>query len=78
MLMIFLLNWTELMLSFLKWENMLVYMIQKTPPPLFKGGEYILITSPWGEDSKKFLKGGRSMVQEQVFLKKGGAGTFPI
>ena len=39
------------------------------------------ITSPRGGDSEKFLKGGGSMVQRQVFLKwgdGGGSGTFPM
>ena len=42
-------------------------------PPLVKGGQLILITSPGGGgDSEKLKKGGGSMVQGQVFLKGGG------
>ena len=41
-------------------------------PPLFKGGQLILITSPRvGGDSEKLKKWGGSMVQGQVFLKGG-------
>ena len=41
-------------------------------PPLFKGVQLILITSPrGGGDSEKLKKEGGSMVQGQVFLKAG-------
>ena len=41
-------------------------------PPLFKGVQLILITSPrGGGDSEKLKKEGGSMVQWQVFLKGG-------
>ena len=41
-------------------------------PPLFKGGQLILITSPRGwRDPEKLKKEGGSIVQGQVFLKGG-------
>ena len=42
-------------------------------PPLVKGGQLILITSPGrGGNSEKLKKGGGSMVQGQFFLKGRG------
>ena len=49
--------------------------IQETSSLFLKEGEQILIASP-GRVDWKIKKGDGSMVQGQVFWKKGGAGTF--
>ena len=48
------------------------------PPPFLKGREVNFKYLPQRGGFQKLKKGGGSMVQGQVFLKGGGAGTFPV